>query len=30
LSFYLRRSLRGYTVGNTTGFQVELVEVLAP
>jgi hypothetical protein len=30
LSFYLRRSLGGYTVGTTTGFPVEIVEALAP
>jgi hypothetical protein len=30
LSFYLRRSLRGYTVGTTAGFLVEIVEALAP
>jgi hypothetical protein len=30
VSFYLRRSLRGYTVGTTTGFPVEVVEALAP
>jgi hypothetical protein len=30
LSFYLRRSLEGYTVGTTAEFQVELVEALAP
>jgi hypothetical protein len=30
LHFYLRRSLRGYTVGTTTGFPVEIVEALAP
>jgi hypothetical protein len=29
LNFYLRRSLRGYTVGTTTGFPVEIVEALA-
>jgi hypothetical protein len=28
LSFYLRRSLRGYTVGTTPGFKVELMEAL--
>jgi hypothetical protein len=30
LSFYLKRSLRGYTVGTTTGFPIEIVEALAP
>jgi hypothetical protein len=30
LSFYLRRSLGGYTVGTTGGFQVELVDALVP
>jgi hypothetical protein len=25
LSFYLRRSLEGYTVGTTTGFPIEIV-----
>jgi hypothetical protein len=30
LSFYLRHSLEGYTVGTTAEFQVELVEALAP
>jgi hypothetical protein len=30
LSFYLRRSLGGYTVGTTAGFPVEIVEALAP
>jgi hypothetical protein len=30
LSFYLRCSLGGYTVGTTVGFQVETVEALAP
>jgi hypothetical protein len=30
LSFYLRRSLRGYMVGTTVVFQVEIVETLAP
>jgi hypothetical protein len=30
LSFYLRRSLRGYTVGTTMGFLVKIMEVLAP
>jgi hypothetical protein len=30
LSFYLRRSLGGYTVGTTVGFQVKIVEYLAP
>jgi hypothetical protein len=30
LSFYLRRSLGGYTVGTTAGFLVEIVEDLAP
>jgi hypothetical protein len=30
LSFYLRRSFRGYTVGTTAGFPVEIVEALAP
>jgi hypothetical protein len=27
-SFYHRRSLGGYTVGTTMGFQVEIVEVV--
>jgi hypothetical protein len=30
LSFYLRSSFRGYTVGTTAGFPVEIVEDLAP
>jgi hypothetical protein len=30
LSFYLRCSLEGYTVGTTVGFRVEIVEALAP
>jgi hypothetical protein len=30
LRFQLRRSLMGYTVDTTTGFQVETVEALAP
>jgi hypothetical protein len=30
LSFLLRRSLGGYTVGTTVGFWVEIVEALAP
>jgi hypothetical protein len=30
LSFCLRRNLRGYMVGTTTGFSVEIVEALAP
>jgi hypothetical protein len=30
LSFYLRHNFRGYTVGTTVGFQVEIVEALAP
>jgi hypothetical protein len=30
LSFYLRRSLGGYTVGTTMGFLVLTVEALAP
>jgi hypothetical protein len=30
LSFYLRRSLGGNTVGTTAGFPVEIVEALAP
>jgi hypothetical protein len=29
MSFYLRRSLRGYTVGTTAGFSVKIVEALA-
>jgi hypothetical protein len=29
LSFYLRPSLRGYTVGTTEGFLIEIVEALA-
>jgi hypothetical protein len=28
LSFYLRRSLRVYTVGTTSGFPVETMEAL--
>jgi hypothetical protein len=28
LSFYLRRKLRGYMVGTTTGFSVEIVEAI--
>jgi hypothetical protein len=30
LSFHLRHSLRDYTVGTTMGFEVEIVEALAP
>jgi hypothetical protein len=30
LSFYLRHSLGGYTVGTITGFPVKIVEALAP
>jgi hypothetical protein len=30
LSFQLRRSLRDYMVGTTTGFQVEIMAALAP
>jgi hypothetical protein len=30
LSFHLRRSLGGYTMGTTMGFWVEIVEALAP
>jgi hypothetical protein len=30
LSFYLRRSLRGYKVDTTTGFPIEIVEALVP
>jgi hypothetical protein len=30
LSFYLRRSLGGYTVGTTMGFLVEIVQALTP
>jgi hypothetical protein len=30
LSFQLRHSLGGYTVGTTIGFQVTIVEALAP
>jgi hypothetical protein len=30
LSFYLRRSLGGYTVGTTVGFPLRIVEALAP
>jgi hypothetical protein len=30
LSFYLRRSLGGYTVGTTAGFLVKIVEAFAP
>jgi hypothetical protein len=29
LSFYLRRSLRGYMVGTTAGFPAKIVEALA-
>jgi hypothetical protein len=29
MSFYLRCSLGGYTVGTTTGFLVEIMEALA-
>jgi hypothetical protein len=30
LSFYLRCSLGGYTVGTTLGFSVKIMEALAP
>jgi hypothetical protein len=30
LIFYLRRSLKGYTVGTTVGFLVKFMEALAP
>jgi hypothetical protein len=30
LNFYLRRNLRGYTVGTTASFPFEIVEALAP
>jgi hypothetical protein len=30
LSFYLRHSLGGYTVGTTVGFPVKIMEALAP
>jgi hypothetical protein len=30
LSFYLRRSLGGYTVGTAVGFPAKIVEALAP
>jgi hypothetical protein len=30
LSFYLKRSLRGYMVGTTMGFQAKIVEALPP
>jgi hypothetical protein len=30
LSFYLKRSLGGYTVGTTAGFPVKIMEALAP
>jgi hypothetical protein len=30
LSFYLRCSLEGYTVGTTMGFLVKIMEALAP
>jgi hypothetical protein len=30
LSFYLRCNLKGYMVGTTTGFPVEIAEALAP
>jgi hypothetical protein len=30
LSFQLRRSIGGYTVGTTTEFQVKTMEALAP
>jgi hypothetical protein len=30
LSFYLRRNLRGYMVGTTVGFPVDIMEALAP
>jgi hypothetical protein len=30
LSFHLKHSLRGYTVGTTAGFQVKIVVALAP
>jgi hypothetical protein len=30
VSFYLRRSLRGYTLGTTAGFPFKIMEALAP
>jgi hypothetical protein len=30
LSFYLRRSLRGYMVGTIAGFLVEIMEAFGP
>jgi hypothetical protein len=30
LSIYLKRSIRGYTVGTTIGFPVKIVDALAP
>jgi hypothetical protein len=30
LSFYLKHNLRGYTVGTTTGFLIEIIKALAP
>jgi hypothetical protein len=30
MSIYLKRSIRGYTVGTTTGFPIEIVDALAP
>jgi hypothetical protein len=30
LSFYLRCSLGGYTVGTTVGFPIEIVQALVP
>jgi hypothetical protein len=30
LSFYLERSIGGYTVGTTTGFPAKIVKALAP
>jgi hypothetical protein len=30
MSFYLRRSCGGYTVGTTAGIPIEIVEALAP
>jgi hypothetical protein len=30
LSFYLRHSLRGYTVDTTMGFPIKIMEALAP
>jgi hypothetical protein len=30
LSFFLKRSLEGYTLGTTTGYPVKTMEALAP